>query len=159
VAQFDADKLLFKKWAGDVGIYSTRSEGNHHRELDDPEISRMVQTILSAIHELFSKAEDALSNLQYTAEGGPRLAQDATFVLPQYRKSMPTSRKSRIGWALRGKARFIGQVHQFGALVERLRSLVPLDRNWKPLKVDRFTRDNVLGPLSGMNFPLDTFMD
>jgi hypothetical protein len=39
-----------------------------------------------------------------------------------------TSRRSRAGWALRGKARFLALVVSFDALVQKLHDLVPPDQ-------------------------------
>ena len=131
VAQFEADKLLFQKWAQNVGIDIGKSKDTHHRDLDNPETALMVERILSSIQEIFSKTEGTISHLQPVSEAGPKSSQDNapySHGSTQNQKfQVPMSRRHRIGWALKGKAKFIAQIQQFGALVQRLHSLVPPD--------------------------------
>jgi hypothetical protein len=128
IAQFEADKLLFQRWAQNVGISQTKLEDDHHKGLDDPKTFSMVEKILFSIHEIFAKADTTVSNLQSTGETELR-SQDMALlprVRPKYQSVQGSnSKRKRIGWALRGKAKFIAQVQQFGALVQRLQDLAP----------------------------------
>jgi hypothetical protein len=64
IAQFEADKHLFTKWAQDVGMGKDKLKNNYHSHLDNPEINLIVQKILPSIQEIFSKTEGTVSNLQ-----------------------------------------------------------------------------------------------
>ena len=71
IAQFEADKHLFTKWAQDVGIDKDKLNNNCHSYLANPETNLIVQKILSSIQEIFSKTEGTVSNLQPVVEAGP----------------------------------------------------------------------------------------
>jgi hypothetical protein len=125
-SQFEADKLLFQRWAQKVGITDGGLKEDHHKDLDDPEIALMVEKLLLSIQEIFSVTETSFLN--------PQSAQDDPLGRrrrPQHYKIQSMSKRSRIGWALKGKTKFIAQVQQFGALVQRLASLVPPDGSTK----------------------------
>jgi hypothetical protein len=130
IAQFEADKLLFKKWAQNVGIHQTRLKEDHHKDLDDPQTASMVEKILLSIQEIFTATDNTLSDMQPMTEVDPRFQDIA--LRPRGHaeyQSVQTSisKRKRIGWALRGKVRFVAQVQQFGVLVQRLHDLAPLD--------------------------------
>ncbi len=42
IAQFDADKHLFTKWAQDVGIDKDKLKNSHHGLLDNPKTNLIV---------------------------------------------------------------------------------------------------------------------
>jgi hypothetical protein len=136
-AQFEADKHLFAKWAQDVGIYNDKQMKYYNNDLDNPETNLIVQKILSSMQEIFGKTERTVSNLQPVEEAGPTsypngirfLNTRKTFQAPEG----AISKRSKIGWSLRSKAKFVYQVQQFGALVQRLYSLVPPDIQSKPV--------------------------
>lgn len=154
VAQFEADKHLFTKWAQDVGISKDKQKGNYHKHLDDPETYSIVQKILSIIEEIFRKTESTVSNLQPVVEAGPTSFPDSIRFLNTHQKSQKPkgtlSKRSGIGWSLRSKAKFISQVQQFGALVQRLQSLVPPDGLTGPENVDKGIRGNDLNSRNGI---------
>ena len=129
IAQFEADKHLFTKWAQDVGIDKNKLKNNYHPRLDHQETNSIVQDILSSIQEIFSKTESTMSNLQPVVEAGPGSFPDGIrFPSTRQKSQKPEgaiSKRGRIGWSLKSKAKFTYQVQQFGALVQRLHSLVP----------------------------------
>jgi hypothetical protein len=131
VAQFEADKIIFQKWAQSVGIDKGKSKDTHHKDLDNSEIALMVERILSSIQEIFSKTDGTISSLHSVSVAGPKSSQESapfSHGSAQNQKfQVPMSRRHRIGWALKGKVKFIAQIQQFGALVQRLHSLVPPD--------------------------------
>jgi hypothetical protein len=148
IAQFKADKHLFTKWAQDVGIDKNKLKNNYHTRLDNQETNSIVQEILSSIQEIFSKTEGTMSNLQPIVEAGPTYFPDGIRFLNTRQKSQKPegaiSKRGRIGWALRSKAKFIYQVQQFGALVQRLHSLVPPDGLTGPENTHKGTIGNDL---------------
>ena len=124
-SRFEADKLLFQRWAQKIGISDGRLKEDHHKGLDDPETALMVEKLLLSIQEIFSVADASFSKLHHS----PQSDRDFPRRHSQHYNNQPTSKRSKIGWALKGKAKFISQVEQFGALVERLHSLVPLEES------------------------------
>jgi hypothetical protein len=148
IAQFEADKHLLTKWAQDVGIDKDKLNINHHGHLDNPATNLIVQKILSSIQEIFSKTEGAMSNLQPVVEVRPTSFPDGVRFLNTRPKSQKPegaiSKRGRIGWSLRSKAKFISQVQQFGALVQRLHSLVPPDGLTGPVNLHKGTIGNDL---------------
>jgi len=153
IAQFEADKLLFQRWAQNVGINPTKLEDGHHKGLDDPETFSMVEKILFSIHEIFTSADTTVSNLQSRGEADLN-PQDIG--LPHRRRihyqsvQASISKRKRIGWALRGKVKFIAQVQQFGALVQKLQDLVPLDRVRMASNMHKGAVRDGLGSLTGI---------
>jgi hypothetical protein len=139
IAQFEADKYLFTKWAQDVGIDKDKLKNNYY--LDNPETILILQNILSSIQEIFSKTKGTVSNLQPVVEAGPTSFPDGVLFLKERKKSQnpegAISKRGRIGWSLRSKAKFTYQVQQFGALVQRLHSLVPPDGLTEPVNVHK----------------------
>ncbi|KAG9228536.1 ankyrin [Amylocarpus encephaloides] len=147
-AQLEADKLLFTKWAQDVGIDKVKSHNDYQSQLDNPQTNLIVQKILSSIQEIFCKTEDTVSNLQPVVEAGPTSFPNGIHFLNTRQKSQnpkgAMSMRSRIGWSLKSKANFLCQVQQFGALVQRLYSLVPPDGLAGRVNVHRGTKGNDL---------------
>jgi hypothetical protein len=154
VAQFEADKHLFKKWAQHVGIDKDQVRTNHY--LDNPETTLVVQNILSSIQEIFSRTKSTMSSLQPAVEAGPTAFPDGVRFAERKRSihlEGAISRRSRLGWSLRSKAKFTNQVQQFGALVQRLYSLVPPDALTGQPNMQNSTASDDLGSRHGINSP------
>ena len=127
VAQFEADKFLFQKWGKNVGI---DKKDKHHRNLDDPQTVSNVEKILSSIRELYLSADNIRLTLQPDLkpdqESKSSTGGTGSHALYQ-RVQESTSKRKKVAWAFRNKAKFVAQVQQFGSLVQRLQSLVPAD--------------------------------
>jgi len=153
ITQFEADKLLFQKWAQNVGINKPKLE-DHHSGLDDPQTASMVQTILSSIQEIFARTDSTLSNLQPIAKTGSKSSLDSVLFHRGHAQCQKlessTSKRTMIVWALRRKAKFIAQVQQFGALVQRLHILVPLRGTSKASNAHNEAIGGVLDVLSSI---------
>jgi hypothetical protein len=126
--QFEADKLLFKKWATSVGIVDGKLGGMHHADLDADTVF-MVEKILWSVQEIFSTTEVTISHFNPGPDDGhkssgnnPRFSQGC---IKNPKSHTSTSRRHKFEWTLIGKTRFIMQVQHFGALVNKLYSLVP----------------------------------
>ena len=160
IAQFEADKHLFKKWAQDVGIDKDKQNSICHSYLDNPETNLIIQRILSSIQEIFSKAEGTVSNLQPVAEANATPFSGGIHSLSTRKKSQnfegTISKRGRIAWSLRNKARFIQQVQQFGALVQRLHSLIPPDGLTGQVKVHKGIIGDDLSSRNGM-YPSESY--
>jgi len=127
IALFEADRLLFRKWARSVGIHEGNLEDAQHEDLENPELAKTVEKILTSILEVFDKTESALSKQQHVSHAGTKNSQESALfsqgsILNQ---QLPASRRNKIRWALAGKQKFIAQVQRFGDLVQRLITLVP----------------------------------
>jgi len=133
IAQFEADKLLFQKWGKNVGIDKNVLSDKHHRNLDDPQTVSSVEKILSSIQELYLNADNTRLTLQPILKPDQKSKSSAggTFFPGSHARYQAvqesTSKRKRVAWAFRNKAKFVAQVQQFGALVQRLQSLVPPD--------------------------------
>ena len=126
IAQFEADKLLFQKWGKNVGIDKNVLSDEHHRNLDDPQTASSVEKILSSIQELYLSADNILKPDQESKSSTVSTYLSGSHARYQTVQESTPKRK-RVAWAFRNKAKFIAQVQQFGALVQRLQSLVPPD--------------------------------
>jgi hypothetical protein len=90
-----------------------------------------------------------VSGLQPVVEAGPTSFPEGVHFLKERKRAQnaegPISRRSRIGWSLRSKAKFTFQVQQFGALVQRLHSLVtgPLNMYKGTIDSDMISRDGI----------------
>ncbi len=142
--QFDADKLLLRKWAQNVGIQPGKLKDSHHKDLDDPEIAKMVEKILSSIREVFEKTESTFFRLQQPFEAKSNSPQGCDLFSPPsaLKENTKVPRGRKIGWALTNKAKSIAQVQQFGALVQRLYSLV---RPYSTKEMDDMQSSTMLG--------------
>ena len=129
-AKFEADRVLFRRWGRAVGIDKGRLSDAHHEGLDEAETASAVAKILSSIQELHSNMKNAQSSSQ-SKKGDPNTrltAGQPPGSLAQYQNDWePVSRKQKLVWSLRNKARYISKVDHFGALVQRLQALVPAD--------------------------------
>lgn len=137
-SQFEADKLLFQRWAQKVGISDRGLEDNHHKDLNDPETVLIVEKLFMSIHEIFSVTETTFLNLNQSLQVDSHVSQGRS----QQYKIQSASKRSKLSWALKGKAKFITQVQQFGVLVQRLQSLVPLDGSKAAFHVNKSEPDN-----------------
>jgi hypothetical protein len=161
IAQFEADKHLFKQWVQNVSTDKDKDKLKNNPYLDNPETIAVVQNILSSIQEIFSKTKSTVSSLQLAVETGPTSFPDSVNFLAE-RKMAQTregaiSRRSKIGWSLRSKTKFIYQVQQFGALVQRLHSLIPPDGQTGSLNMHKGTVGSDLSSRNGMNYSMVEF--
>ncbi|KAL5349551.1 hypothetical protein ACLOAV_005846 [Pseudogymnoascus australis] len=70
VAQFEADKLLFRRWAQNVGIEEGNPKGNHHSALDNPATALVIVKIFDIDNPgEVSKSQSILSEALKLIEG------------------------------------------------------------------------------------------
>ena len=88
-------------------------------------------------------------------EAGPTSFPDGVLFLKERKKPQnpegAMSKRGRIGWSLRSKAKFTCQVQQFGALVQRLYSLVPPGGPAGPVNVRKGTIGSDPSSRNGMH--------
>jgi hypothetical protein len=128
VAQFEADKTRFRKWGQHVGIDQHRLRENHHEALDDPEVLSVVEYILGVIENPLDSdniASKLQSLPQFLTDHSPTLNSNTLHRALLERNLGSTSRRTRIGWAIRGRQRLSTLAQRFNALVETLHHLVP----------------------------------
>ncbi|KAI3331487.1 prion-inhibition and propagation-domain-containing protein [Xylariaceae sp. AK1471] len=130
-ARLTADRVLFRQWGQKVGIGNDRREGDHHKALDDPSIRPAIDLVLRSIKNIEDDANTFASPLRHfsdltrlSAEVDSMLHKDSK---PFKKSENITSRRSRLGWALGGKARVLKLVASFEVLVQKLYDLVPPD--------------------------------
>ncbi|KAI0815408.1 prion-inhibition and propagation-domain-containing protein [Xylaria sp. FL0064] len=153
VARFKADKIRFRQWGQRVGIDKSKHGDGYHKALDDPSIRPVVDEILQCIKHLDDDTGNFTSGLRPISGSVDTLAHSKTVLpkgRPQFEKYQgATSRKSRLGWALRSKTRFLALVESFDALVQKLYDLVPPDQSTVPGHIISEGRHSNLASLNG----------
>ncbi|KAJ5914570.1 hypothetical protein N7504_003453 [Penicillium tannophilum] len=124
-AQFEAQKLRLQRWGQAVGLQGDTLMEKHSKLLDDPRTFSIVENLLSAIRGVCTYADDP------ALAPKPPIEHRQSFrdqLWPrQGRPAAPhESKREKIGWALRKKAKKLAQVGQFCSLVDSLHSLVPV---------------------------------
>lgn len=135
MAQFEASKFLFQRWADHVGITNNNFNNLkelHHTSLDNVGVA-LIRTILLSIQEILKNTDGTSSTLQLELHNSNPLLDPThlsgslqTRPTTQGRNFAPVTKKSKISWALRKKTKFSGQVEAFGKLVGNLYSIVPI---------------------------------
>ncbi|KXH39277.1 hypothetical protein CNYM01_04244 [Colletotrichum nymphaeae SA-01] len=127
-AQFAAGKLRLKQWAYDVGFREGKLSDDHHAALDEPQVRLVTRELLNVIKEVCGGS--ATTFQQRTLQ--PETGLDVDFTMLTYgidslqsSQRPKESRRQKLAWSLRGKARHASQVERFGVLVEFLHDLVP----------------------------------
>ncbi|KXH34917.1 hypothetical protein CSIM01_01953 [Colletotrichum simmondsii] len=126
--QFDAEKLRLKQWAYDVGFREGKLLNDHHAALDEPQVRLMTTELLGVIKEICGGS--ATTFQQRTLQPETRLDVDVATLTHgieslQSLQKPKESRRLKLSWSIRGKARRASQVENFGVLVQHLHNLVP----------------------------------
>jgi hypothetical protein len=133
IARFVADRVRFQQWGQSVGIDKGRHGDDYYKALDNPLFRSAVDQILQSIKHIDGDTGNFAFNLRYISGPVDPLAQNKSVLhrgSAQFEKFQgATSRKSRLRWALRDKARFLALVELFEALVQKLYDLVPPDQS------------------------------
>jgi hypothetical protein len=124
ITQFEAEKLRFESWGWAVGILRNQASDDHHEALEDPQIRRTVDNLLLSIRRIGNDTDDVLLGADTRITWNRLLSRD--LVQPR-RSARSNSKRSRLNWALRDKAKCVVQIDQFGKLVQSLYNLVPPD--------------------------------
>lgn len=121
VAQFKAQKLRLTKWGLAVGLEDDELSYEHNALLDDPKIESTVKELLLAINAVCRDEDKAFLT--------PMLGKDEKPTKDQlsYRHTPRESKRQKLGWVLRTKAKRVAQVDQFSKLVETLHDLIPIE--------------------------------
>ncbi|KAJ5426965.1 hypothetical protein N7465_002035 [Penicillium sp. CMV-2018d] len=121
VAQFKAQKLRLAKWGVAVGLEDDELSYVHNALLDDPKIEATVKELLLAINAVCRDEDKAFLT--------PMLGKDETPTKDQlfHRHAPRESKRQKLGWVFRTKAKRVAQVDHFSKLVESLHNLIPID--------------------------------
>ncbi|KAJ5651018.1 uncharacterized protein N7484_004741 [Penicillium longicatenatum] len=124
-AQFEAQRLRLQKWGQAVGLQGDTLMEKHSKLLDDPRTYSIVEKLLSAIQGVCTYADDlALGPVSPIEQ---RQSFRDQLWPRQGRPAAPhESKREKISWALRKKAKKMAQVGQFCSLVDNLHNLVPV---------------------------------
>lgn len=130
---FDVDKLRYRKWAEYVGFADNELNDKHHASLDDGEVAWLISRILSIIQEILNNTAESSTILQLEREINK--SQDSTSLsgslyrrpIGQIPHSASVSKRFKLSWAVGKKLKFSEQVNNFGVLVEKLYSVVPIE--------------------------------
>ncbi|KAI1735544.1 ankyrin repeat-containing domain protein [Xylaria scruposa] len=127
-ARLNADRIRLQQWGQSVGINNGIYEQSHHKALDNPSIRSAVDLILQSIKDLDEDVDRLAPHLGHFSSPTGLLPGKNSHHLPFSKSPVSTTRRSRVGWALRGKGRAIMLIVSFEALVQKLYDLIPLGR-------------------------------
>ena len=141
LATFSAAKLKLQNWATALGIRGGKLVDTHDLRLDDSQTATVVQDILRLLTKVFEKVDSTSSSLRLPVRQSSAGADDWLLPIDDDKKGVvqrqPSSTKSRIAWAVGGKAKLTNKVHSFEALVNLLFEVVPLHRSETRLVIRR----------------------
>ncbi|OQD68299.1 hypothetical protein PENPOL_c003G10753 [Penicillium polonicum] len=121
VAQFKAQKLRLAKWGVAVGLEDDELSYVHNALLDDPKIEATVKELLLAINAVCRDEDKAFLTPILGKDENP--AKDQLF----HRHAPRESKRQKLGWVFRTKAKRVAQVDHFSKLVESLHNLIPIE--------------------------------
>lgn len=113
-AQFSAHKIQLERWGQAVGLGPDGLSDQHDKFLDDPQILSTVEELLSAIRDICRYQEDTDSKSKPAFDGHT------------HSLAPLESKRQKLKWALRDKAKRTTQVEQFSSIVQTLHALVPI---------------------------------
>lgn len=111
----EGQKLRLKRWGHAVGFDHGVVSEKHHSALDDPKMLAGIRGNLLEIRNICSNVDATLpNNLENHSPAQPRA-------------NLPLeSRRVKLKWALRDKAKVTEKVQMLSTLVQNLHDLVPL---------------------------------
>ncbi|KAF2967340.1 hypothetical protein GQX73_g6272 [Xylaria multiplex] len=124
-ARFIADCARFRQWGQHTGIGEGKREGNSHQALDDPSIRSAVELLLLNIKNIEVDAKNRAPYLGWMPASHCSQPKNNTVAQNGF-TPFETSRRNRLGWALRSKARTLALVAPFETLVQKLYDLIPV---------------------------------
>ncbi|KAI8951440.1 prion-inhibition and propagation-domain-containing protein [Xylaria longipes] len=127
-ARLTADRIRFQQWGKSVGINSNgRYEHNHHKALDNPSIRSAIGLILQSIKDIDEDVDRLAPHLGHVSDSASLLPDENSHRLQSPKLPALSTRRSRIGWALRGRGRATMLVVSFETLVQKLHDLIPFE--------------------------------
>lgn len=144
----EGQKLRLRLWGRAVGFDDGHVSATHHEALDDSQIRSIIRTHLSDIEKLCTSADGIFLPSARTGAEHTKGAQ------PQP-SARPESKRQRLKWALRDKAKCTGQVQMLASFVQALHDLVPLDGLKGPRQGLRNAENDAVGLMDGMQIYCD----
>ncbi|KAK8147549.1 hypothetical protein G3M48_001448 [Beauveria asiatica] len=123
----EGHKLRLRLWGRAVGFVDGDVSAGHHEALDDPQICSMIRAHLSDIEKLCTSADGTFLTATGTGAGHTRGAPSLGSRAQPHPSARPESKRQKLKWALRDKAKCTGQAQMLASLVQALHDLVPLD--------------------------------
>ncbi|PMB65579.1 Vegetative incompatibility protein HET-E-1 [Beauveria bassiana] len=123
----EGHKLRLRLWGRAVGFVDGDVSASHHEALDDPQICSMIRTHLSDIEKLCTSADGTFLLATGTGAGHTRGAPSLQSRAQPHPSARPESKRQKLKWALRDKAKCTGQAQMLASLVQALHDSVPLD--------------------------------
>jgi hypothetical protein len=124
-AQFKAHKLRLEQWGQAVGFEQQGLLDEHSKLLDDPRTLSIVKELLFAIKNICGYDDNTLPQPAAGVDNKP--IKDQIFIRHDHVHTPLESKRRKLSWALRNKAKRIAQVEQVASLVENLYCLVPIN--------------------------------
>ena len=130
IARFDADKLRFRRWANEVGIFDGKCKETHDHWLNDRELESAVKRILISTCEIFDAAKLTHSKLRNDCGENdgplpaiPGVSRETTKI--KTKSSPSTSIRGGIDWDYKRRGMFTNHIDMFSKVVEMLYNLIP----------------------------------
>ena len=130
IARFDADKLRFRRWANEVGIFDGKCKEKHDHWLNDRELESAVKRILISTCEIFDAAKLTHSKLRDDCGENdgplpaiPGVSREITKI--KTKSSPSTSIRGGIDWDYKRRGMFTNHIDMFSKVVEMLYNLIP----------------------------------
>ncbi|KAM3514568.1 hypothetical protein MY11210_001803 [Beauveria gryllotalpidicola] len=147
----EGQKLRLRLWGRAVGFDDGDKSANHHEALDDPQICSMIRTHLSHIEKLCTSANGTFLAVTGTGAGHTRGAPSLQSHAQPHPSARPESKRQKLKWALRNKAKCTEQAQMLASLVQALHDLVPLDGAKGARRAPRNDGNDALGRVGGMS--------
>lgn len=119
----EGQKLRLKRWGHVVGFDNGVVSAAHHEALDDPQILAMIRMNLLEIQSICDKVDGNTSHTVAKDVDDAHLLQRPPNARPGL---LPESRRLKMKWALRDKAKFTSKAQTLAFLVQNLHDVVPL---------------------------------
>ncbi|KAI8944701.1 ankyrin repeat-containing domain protein [Xylaria longipes] len=130
-ARFIADRVRFREWGRRVGISQGKPENDYHPALKNLSVRSAVDIVLHSVKKIDDDAKKYASHLGNLSDPVGLLPKNDDIVPSGHihigKMENTPSRRDRLGWAFRGKARALALVGSFEILVQKLYDLVPPD--------------------------------
>ncbi|KAI0860567.1 hypothetical protein F4860DRAFT_478862 [Xylaria cubensis] len=132
-ARFIADQVRFRQWGQRVGINISQGQtiSSIHPALENPLVCSAVNIILHSIKDIDGDAKNHASYLTSFSDSTSSPSESNIIIsigrIHIDKMQGISSRREKLSWAFRGKARALALVGSFEILIQKLYDLVPLD--------------------------------
>lgn len=150
--RLEAEKIRLKTWGRVVGFDSGTVSASRHEALEDPQIISIIREHLSAIENLCKNTDGTFLPVAGTSARHARRAQ-ALGRLEAHASAPSESRRHKVRWALRDKAKCTAQVETLRQLVQNLHDLVPPDGAKGTRHAQPRAGNDALGHMGGTPLP------